>query len=75
MIGPLYGLKAFSITINIKINDLPATSPHGKRLWRHSQIVGLVFESNIACGTNGTPRARSWDGLSLSLPSLIPVTS
>jgi len=27
---PLYGLKAFSITIATNINDLPTTSPHGK---------------------------------------------
>jgi hypothetical protein len=27
---PLYGLKAFSTTITTDINDLPATSPHGK---------------------------------------------
>jgi hypothetical protein len=27
---PLYGLKAFSTTIATDINDLPATSPHGK---------------------------------------------
>jgi hypothetical protein len=26
---PLYGLKKFSTTIAIHINDLPTTSPHG----------------------------------------------
>ena len=26
---PLYGLKKFSATIAIHINDLPTTSPHG----------------------------------------------
>jgi len=55
---PLYGLKKFSTTIAIHINDLPTTSPHGSYSDTMQKIRECQLDPRETCGT-ATARRKS----------------
>jgi hypothetical protein len=55
---PLYGLKKFSTTIAIPINDLPTTSPHGSYSDTMQKSASFAGSARDMWHSNGTPQKR-----------------